>query len=39
MTILGKEISLPTMQLAAVDLGSLIAIGVFLAYLATAFVS
>ena len=39
MTILGKEIPLPTPQLAAADLGSLIAIGVFLAYLATAFVA
>lgn len=43
MTILGKEIAIPAVQLppqlTSVDLGSLLAVGVFLAYLATAFIA
>ena len=38
MTILGKEVKVPALELPSMDLGSLLALGVFLAYLATAFV-
>ena len=38
MTILGKEIPVPELRLPA-DLGSIVAVTVFLAYLGTAFFS